>query len=64
MDADENLDTFEDKNGGNADDCPVGIRFCGGGDGPNDGGRGRSCAAAADTTSLQRIELYILYLYV
>ena len=24
---------------------------CGGGDGPNDGGRGRSCTAAAVTTS-------------
>ena len=33
------------------DDVVVLRHVWGGGDGPNEGGRGRSCAAAADTTS-------------
>ena len=49
-----NLGTCADKNAGKVDDAPVGVKHvCGGGDGPNDGGRGRSCAAAADTTSYE-----------
>ena len=51
MEAAGNLGTCADKNVGKLGDAPGGAKHvCGGGDGPNDGGRGRSCAAA-DATS-------------
>ena len=48
----DSLGKFEDRKVCSVDELSAGvIPICGGGDGPNEGGSGRSCAAAADTTS-------------